>query len=143
MLSASKRLQKEAQVLKNSANDDVRLNPTANIMEWDATIVGPKDSFYDGYEFDLKIQVPSAYPMQPPVIKFATKIFHPNVMYEVCPTMSIVAMRHISIQILISHFIELDGRDLPWYIKKGMVAGMELAVRVPCDCRHFVWPSSW
>eukprot|EP01033_Poteriospumella_lacustris_P000483 gene480-323_t len=51
-------------------------------MEWDATIVGPKDSFYDGYEFDLKIQIPSAYPMQPPVIKFVTKIFHPNVMYE-------------------------------------------------------------
>lgn len=88
MLSASKRLQKEAQVLKNTANDDVRLNPTANIMEWDATIVGPKDSFYDGYEFDLKIQVPSAYPMQPPVIKFATKIFHPNVMYEVCPSVA-------------------------------------------------------
>jgi ubiquitin-protein ligase len=85
MLSASKRLQKEAQVLKNSPNDDVRLNPTVNIMEWDATIVGPKDSFYDGYEFDLKIQIPSAYPMQPPVIKFVTKIFHPNVMYEVWP----------------------------------------------------------
>lgn len=86
MLPAAKRLQKEVASLANSPDDNIpylAAVSTNNIMEWDATIIGPSDSCYEGFEFDLRISVPSSYPMLPPVIKFQTKIFHPNVHFEV------------------------------------------------------------
>lgn len=84
-MNTSKRLQKEAAALRDNRQEDIHLAPQdGNIMEWSAVIRGPPDSFYQGYEFDLKISVPSTYPMHPPTIKFVTKIFHPNVLYEVC-----------------------------------------------------------
>ncbi len=68
----------------NSQDDTIRLNVSENSMtNWTAVIVGPPGSYYDGFEFDLDIRVPSEYPMVPPVIKFKTKIFHPNVLFEV------------------------------------------------------------
>ena len=50
-----------------------------NICHWIATISGPADSLYDGYKFDLDIQIPSGYPFEPPGIKFITRIEHVNV----------------------------------------------------------------
>jgi len=84
MISASKRLQKEASGLKSQADENIQLSPSLdNIMVWDATIKAPTDSCYEGFLFDLHINVPSNYPLVPPTIKFKTKIFHPNVMFEV------------------------------------------------------------
>jgi ubiquitin-protein ligase len=93
MISASKRLQKEYQDVKkilssssssSSSDEIIKLEPNPeNIMQWTATIKGPKDSFYEGFSFELIINVPSNYPLVPPVIRFKTKIFHPNVLFEV------------------------------------------------------------
>ena len=85
MLSCTKRLNKERLQL-DTANDDsivLRVENAEKLRNWSATIRGPPDSFYEGYEFDLEITVPAEYPMLPPVIKFSSKIFHPNVLYEV------------------------------------------------------------
>jgi ubiquitin-protein ligase len=57
-----------------------------DIRNLKATIVGPVDSVYEGFEFELKIYVPQDYPMVPPVVSFVTKIFHPNVMFKVSTT---------------------------------------------------------
>lgn len=46
---------------------------------WQACIEGPADSPYEGGKFYLYMQVPYTYPMTPPVVRFITKIFHPNV----------------------------------------------------------------
>lgn len=46
---------------------------------WDAVVVGPPDSPYEGGAFELKIQLPVNFPMDSPTITFVTKIFHPNV----------------------------------------------------------------
>lgn len=89
MFPIGKRLQKEAAALKDNADDSISLRPTeGNIAEWLATIKAPSDSYYEGYEFDLAISVPSTYPIDPPRIRFLTKIFHPNVMFEVKTSMS-------------------------------------------------------
>ncbi|RYY84235.1 hypothetical protein EON63_09685 [archaeon] len=83
MMPTSKRLHKEASQAAAQSDESVVLKPKDNIFEWEATIRGPSDSFYEGYSFDLIIHVPTEYPMIPPVIKFKTKIFHPNVLFEV------------------------------------------------------------
>lgn len=54
-----------------------------NIRQWGAIISGPPDTSYYGYKFELKIDVGDEYPMAPPVIRFVTKCFHPNIHFEV------------------------------------------------------------
>jgi len=83
--ACTKRLNNERAQLVKTNDESIHLSvPNAeNIRSWSAIVKGPPGSFYDGYEFDLDISVPAEYPMLPPVIKFASKIFHPNVLFEV------------------------------------------------------------
>ena len=50
-----------------------------NIFKWKGTIIGPKNTPYQGGIFKLKIYLSIEYPLKPPQIKFITKIFHPNI----------------------------------------------------------------
>ncbi|KAK1415900.1 hypothetical protein QVD17_31688 [Tagetes erecta] len=44
-----------------------------------ATIVGPPSTPYEGGVFKIDIYLPDLYPYVPPVIKFLTKVWHPNI----------------------------------------------------------------
>ncbi|CAN8270536.1 unnamed protein product [Cochlearia groenlandica] len=44
-----------------------------------AHIEGPEDSVYANGIFTVKIQIPDRYPFQPPIVAFATPIYHPNI----------------------------------------------------------------
>ncbi|XP_052074147.1 ubiquitin-conjugating enzyme E2 D2B-like [Mytilus californianus] len=53
-----------------------------NIFIWEAMIAGPYDdekSPYAGGVFFLRLTIPNNYPWQPPMVKFLTDIYHPNV----------------------------------------------------------------
>ena len=78
-----KRLKKEAANFDkdNLENIQLKVNPN-NIRDWRARIAGPQGSYYEGYVFDLKIDIGESYPIFPPKISFITKIFHPNVYFE-------------------------------------------------------------
>lgn len=69
----SKRVLRELKMIENATiiNDD--------IFHWQASIMGPDDSPYEGGIFRLDIRIPSDFPLKPPRIRFKTKIYHPNI----------------------------------------------------------------
>ncbi|CAH0551905.1 unnamed protein product [Brassicogethes aeneus] len=50
---------------------------STNVLE--AKVEGPPNSSYSGGIFTLEINIPERYPFVPPLIKFMTKIYHPNI----------------------------------------------------------------
>ena len=52
-----------------------------NMFEWKCTILGPKDTFYKGGLFYIKIIFPPDYPQSKPEMLFLTPIYHLNVKY--------------------------------------------------------------
>lgn len=78
---ADKRLQKELLDFSNSANTDTcSAGPIGDdLFKWQGTIIGPKDTVYEGGVWFLQIIFPQDYPYKPPFIKFLTDIYHPNI----------------------------------------------------------------
>ncbi|CAH1394209.1 unnamed protein product [Nezara viridula] len=53
-----------------------------NLFEWDAIIVGPLDTLYENGIFKLHLFFSENYPIDPPLVKFISRIFHPNVFHD-------------------------------------------------------------
>ena len=50
-----------------------------DIFNWDITIMGPKDSPYEGGIFKAQMIFPNNFPLYPPKFQFKNNIFHPNI----------------------------------------------------------------
>ena len=50
-----------------------------NLLSWIATIHGASGTPYEGLKFKLALRFPSNYPYAPPVVKFESPCYHPNV----------------------------------------------------------------
>ncbi|CAI2383605.1 unnamed protein product [Moneuplotes crassus] len=62
-----------------------------SLYEWDGYICGPSDTPYEGGVFMLRMSFPEDYPFRPMVVKFKTKIYHPNIRSDGLVGMNILA----------------------------------------------------
>ncbi|XP_013201020.2 ubiquitin-conjugating enzyme E2 T [Amyelois transitella] len=44
-----------------------------------ATLNGPRNTPYENGKFKVRITIPDMYPYEPPLVKFATPVYHPNI----------------------------------------------------------------
>ena len=79
-----KRMPKElSKTMKDIEESNVQLfQMKEDYSEFKALLKGPDDTPYEGGTFELSIEVPQDYPFKPPLIKFVTNIWHPNISIE-------------------------------------------------------------
>ncbi|KAJ3148306.1 Ubiquitin-conjugating enzyme E2 7 [Geranomyces michiganensis] len=79
--TALKRLMTEYKELTTNPPDGIHAGPITeeDFFTWEALISGPVDTPYEGGVFEATITFPKDYPLSPPVMKFVSPMFHPNV----------------------------------------------------------------
>lgn len=75
-----KRIEKETQKLVTELPQGVTCKPTEeNYRYFKISMMGPPQTPYENGCYNLELFLPEHYPMEPPKVRFLTKIYHPNI----------------------------------------------------------------
>lgn len=75
-----RRIKKETERLSKDPVPGITCNATAdNPRHFLIKLQGPQDSPYESGIFTLELFLPAPYPMEPPQVRFVTRIYHPNI----------------------------------------------------------------
>lgn len=65
----------------------------ARPLVWDATILGPENTPWEGGLFSLEIRFSNQHPSRPPFARFTTKMIHPNITTDGVPALDLIQTR--------------------------------------------------
>ncbi|ODQ45335.1 hypothetical protein PICMEDRAFT_36166 [Pichia membranifaciens NRRL Y-2026] len=80
-MSRAKRIAKELEDVRKDRLSGVTLEMAedGDLSHLKGTFVGPPGTPYEGGLFEVDIKIPEEYPFKPPIMKFDTRVFHPNI----------------------------------------------------------------
>jgi ubiquitin-conjugating enzyme E2 T len=80
-LVREKRLQREWDILQRQPPPYVHAWPRSpdSLEVFEALIEGAPDTPYAGGRFRVEVTVPERYPFEPPIVRFLTRVYHPNI----------------------------------------------------------------
>ncbi|QPG73245.1 hypothetical protein FOA43_000553 [Brettanomyces nanus] len=80
-MSRVKRISKELEDVKRDTLSKVTLEPVDedSLQHLKGTFEGPPGTPYEGGLFEVDIKITDEYPFKPPIMKFDTKVYHPNI----------------------------------------------------------------
>jgi len=80
MAAIPKRIEKETQKLDQEPPPGVSARPShENYRHFHIMMAGPEGTPYEMGNYELELFLPDGYPMEPPKVRFLTKIYHPNI----------------------------------------------------------------
>eukprot|EP01132_Coremiostelium_polycephalum_P005904 gene5904-7353_t len=81
LLNGYKRLMQEYKDLTQDPPEGIIAGPISesDLFLWEANIMGPAGTDYEGGLFIANLQFPPEYPLSPPKMKFISEMFHPNI----------------------------------------------------------------
>ena len=79
--SAVMRLMSDLRDLQEDPPEGCSAAPASddNLFVWNASIIGPDESPWEGGIYSLRVSFPEQYPVKPPKVRFTCEMFHPNV----------------------------------------------------------------
>ncbi|KAI9676209.1 MAG: Ubiquitin-conjugating enzyme E2 1 [Trizodia sp. TS-e1964] len=78
----SRRVAKEIADIKSDTSSHILAEPVGggdDLTHLRGSFKGPPGTPYEGGNYFVDIKIPNEYPFRPPVMKFETKVWHPNV----------------------------------------------------------------
>lgn len=79
-MNSATRILRETKQLMTSPPPGISGSPKPdNSRHFDIVIEGPQGTPYQGGVFQLELFLPANYPLEPPKVRFLTKIYHPNI----------------------------------------------------------------
>ncbi|KAL0481088.1 ubiquitin conjugating enzyme E2 [Acrasis kona] len=81
MSASSLRLLSDLKAINQDPPEGVSAAPIEDddLYVWNATIVGPADTAWEGGIYSLTLTFSEEYPTKAPKIRFTTEMFHPNI----------------------------------------------------------------
>uniref|UniRef100_A0A5S6QQH1 E2 ubiquitin-conjugating enzyme n=1 Tax=Trichuris muris TaxID=70415 RepID=A0A5S6QQH1_TRIMR len=77
---ARRRLMRDFKKLQEDPPAGISGAPTEdNILVWHALIFGPQDTPFEDGTFKVVLEFSEEYPNKPPIVRFKSRMFHPNV----------------------------------------------------------------
>lgn len=80
-MSRVKRITKELEDVRKDSLSGVGISSVNedDLSHLKGTFEGPPGTPYEGGLFEVDIKIPDEYPFKPPLMKFDTKVYHPNI----------------------------------------------------------------
>jgi ubiquitin-conjugating enzyme (huntingtin interacting protein 2) len=101
----NRRIAKEIADIHADSHSQVTADPVGggdDLTHLRGSFRGPPGTPYDGGTYFVDIKIPNEYPFRPPIMKFETKVWHPNVSSQ---TVSITTIPHWIYNYLDAHFL--------------------------------------
>lgn len=82
MSSRTRRIAKELADIEADSTSNLTAQPadqTGDLTHLKACITGPPGTPYEGGSFIVDVKIPTEYPFRPPLMRFETNVWHPNI----------------------------------------------------------------